>query len=410
MSAPVKIVYFDCQSGISGDMTLAALIDAGASFEAIQSGIESMEVRVELAIQPTRRRGLRGLQLIVDHEPEHSHRRLRDILTLIRRGHLSPRAKHIAMRLFERLAAVEAKVHGTSIDQVTFHEVGAVDSIVDMVGVAIAWDELCIEGGFASSVPMGTGFVKTAHGMLSIPAPATCELLRGVPTAQCDLPWEMTTPTGAVILAELVQTFGPMPSMRIDKIGYGAGQREIPDRPNLLRVMVGHSEDTPLESTDCTDKVTDQVMVLETNLDDISGEQIGFAIETLWGLGALDVFAIPIQMKKNRPGTLLSVLCRIEQKGEIERAIFEHTGTLGIRGRLQSRTLAPRMNVQVMTPWGVVSGKVSKRPSGEMDFSPEYEDCRTIAREHGLRLIEVIERVTASYSPEGLERSENEDV
>lgn len=390
----MKIAYFDCQSGISGDMTLAALIDAGASFDLVRAGIESLGVHVSLATEPTLRKGFRGLRLLIDHKPEHSHRSLLDILNMIRRGRLSHRARGIAMRLFERLATVEAKVHGVSLDQVHFHEVGAIDSIVDMVGVAIAWDELQIERAYASAVPVGSGFVKTSHGMLSVPAPATSELLSGVPIMACQLPYEMTTPTGAVILAELVSSYGPLPSIQVGRIGYGAGQRDVPDRPNLLRIMIGHAVEEPKPAED----LSDQVVVLETNLDDVSGEQIGFAIETLLEMGALDVFTVPIQMKKNRPGVLLTVICRREQRQELERAMFEHTGTLGVRSRRQSRTVLPRASIEVDTPWGLVTGKVSQLPSGVVDFSPEYEDCRTIARENGLRLVDVINEVVECYS------------
>ncbi|MCU0719331.1 MAG: nickel pincer cofactor biosynthesis protein LarC [Pirellula sp.] len=390
----MKIAYFDCQSGISGDMTLAALFDAGASLDLVRSGIESLGIDVSLTTEPTLRKGFRGLRLLIEHKPERNHRNLLDILNMIRRGRLSSRAKGIAMRLFERIAKVEAKVHGVSIDKVHFHEVGAIDSIVDMVGVAIAWDELEIERACSSPIPVGSGFVKTSHGVLSVPAPATCELLAGVPIAACHLPHEMTTPTGAVILAELVSAYGPLPAMQVSRIGYGAGQREVTDRPNLLRVMIGHSVEEPMPANEASDNV----VVLETNLDDISGEQIGFAVETLWGMGALDVFTTAIQMKKNRPGVLLSVICRREQRLEMERAIFEHTGTLGVRSRRQARTILPRAKIEIDTPWGLVSGKVSRLPSGAVDFSPEYEDCQAIAKENGLRLSDVVNEVIECYS------------
>jgi uncharacterized protein (TIGR00299 family) protein len=380
-------------------MALAALLDAGASLDGVRAGIDSLGLQAKLSTEIVSRRGFRGLRLAIDHPPEHAHRGLLDISNMIRRGRLTHRARGIALRLFERLARAEARVHGVTIDQVHFHEVGAVDSIVDMVGVAIAWDMLEIEQAYASPVPVGGGVVKTSHGMIAVPAPATIELLADVPIASCGIPFEMTTPTGAAILAELVNAYGPLPSMQVSRIGYGAGMRDIPDRPNLLRVMLGHAAQVKKADKDSHPfgGSTDSVLVLETNLDDISGEQIGFAIEMLWGLGALDVFTTAIQMKKNRPGVLLTVICRSDSRDEIERALFKHTGTLGIRSRRQVRKVLPRAMIEVDTQWGLVPGKLSRLPSGVVDFSPEHDECRAIAREHDLRLADVVREVIACY-------------
>jgi len=387
----MQIAYFDCFSGISGDMTLAALIDAGADLPVIQAAIASMELGdVRISVSNTSKRGFRGRLLRIDHPEEHSHRFLRDILALLRKAKISTNAKDLAMRLFERIARAEAKVHGTTIDRVQFHEVGAIDSIVDVVGVSVAWDFLQIERAFASPVPTGTGQVRIAHGTVAIPAPATAELLVGVPIAATQIPIEMTTPTGAAIVSELATEFGGMPAMQVGRIGYGAGNKDMPDRPNLLRILVGNAiKPTP--------KNDDLILVMESNLDDISGEQIGFAIEMLWKVGALDVFTVPIQMKKNRPGTLLTVIAKPQDRKAIETILFQQTGTLGIRYRKQARTVLPRDAVQVQTPWGVIAGKVSELPSGEINFSPEYDDCCQIAASYGLRWMDVVRKAEECY-------------
>ena len=387
----MQIAYFDCFSGISGDMTLAALIDAGADLAVIQAAIDSLGLGdVRLSVSNTSKRGFRGKLLRIDHPEEHSHRFLRDILALIRKAKISTNAKDLAMRLFERIARAEAKVHGTTIDRVQFHEVGAIDSIVDMIGVSVAWDLLQLERAYSSPVPTGTGQVRIAHGTVAIPAPATAELLVGVPIAATQIPIEMTTPTGAAIVSELATEFGAMPPMQVGRIGYGAGNKDMPDRPNLLRLLIGNSI-KPIPKND------DSILVMESNLDDISGEQIGFTIEMLWTVGALDVFTVPIQMKKNRPGTLLTVIAKPQDRKAIETILFQQTGTLGIRYRKQARTVLPRTAVHVQTPWGIVAGKVSELPTGEVNFSPEYDDCSQIAAEYGLRWLDVVRKAEECY-------------
>ena len=387
----MQIAYFDCFSGISGDMTLGALIDAGAELSVVQTAIDSMDLGgVRISVANTARRGFRGKLITIDHPPEHAHRVLRDILSLLRRARISSGAKDLAMRLFERIARAEAKVHGTTIDRVQFHEVGAIDSIIDIVGVSVAWDSMQIERAYASSVPTGTGQVRIAHGLVSVPAPATAELLLGVPIAPTQISMEMTTPTGAAIVTELATEFGPMPPMQVGRIGYGAGNKDMPDRPNLLRILIGNA----LKSKP---RVDDSILVLESNLDDVTGEQIGFAIERLWKAGALDVFTVPIQMKKNRPGTLITVIANPHDRQAMASILFQQTGTLGIRYRTQARTVLPRAAVDVRTPWGVVAGKVSKLPSGDTDFSPEYDDCSKIAANFGLRLTDVVGKVIKCY-------------
>ena len=392
----MQIAYFDCFSGISGDMTLAAMFDAGADLPMVQSAIDSMNLGdVRLSVANTKKCGFHGKLLSIEHPTEHAHRSLRDILELIRRAKISLAARDLAMRLFERIARAEAKVHGTTIDRVQFHEVGAIDSIVDIVGVAVAWDTLQIEKAYASPVPTGTGQIRIAHGLVSVPAPATAELLVGVPISPTQIALEMTTPTGAAIVAELASEFGPMPPMQVGRIGYGAGRKDMPDRPNLLRILIGNAL-KPKPQND------DSILVMESNLDDVSGEQIGFAIDRLWKTGALDVFTTPIQMKKNRPGTLLTVLAKPTDRRAIEAILFQHAGTLGVRYRKQARTTLERAMIEVSTPWGNVAGKVSKLPSGEVNFSAEYDDCSGIAIQFGLTLGEVVRQVEGCYRDQAI--------
>ena len=385
----MRVAYLDCSSGISGDMTLAALIDCGANLSNIQSAMDSMDLGAQVSIATVRKRGFRAIKLHVAAPEDPVHRDLEQILGCISRARLSPGARRIASRIFERLAKAEACVHGVSIDQVHFHEVGAVDSIVDIVGTAVAWDQLGIQRAQASPVPTGTGFIQIAHGRVPVPAPATAELLKGVPIAQCNLTHELTTPTGAAILSELVDSYGSMPSMQLESIGIGAGTLELQDRANCLRIFVGREH----ESTSSEGVLRDSVVKLETNLDDITGEEIGFAIEQLWQGGALDVFSVAIQMKKNRPGTLLSVIANPEDTQRLEEVMFQHTRTLGIRKSTHDRSVLVRREVQVDTPWGTVVCKEVIYPDGTRGLSPEYEDCRKIAIEHGLKLADIVRTV-----------------
>jgi len=389
----MRIAYLDCSSGISGDMTLAALLDCGADLHPIQSAIDSLQLKASLSLIPTRKCGIaaKKLQILAPDDP--THRNLCDILELLAQANISANARRLATRIFERLAKAEARVHGIPLDQVHFHEVGAVDSIIDILGTAIAWDQLGIESAQASAVPTGTGQIKISHGIFPIPAPATAELLRSIPIAPCSLPHEMTTPTGAAILAELACVFGPMPAMQFDTIGLGAGTRDLSDRPNVLRIFLGLSTTTsknPLIQQD-------SVVRLETNLDDISPEQIGFAIDRLWAAGALDVFCTPIQMKKNRPGTLLSVLTPTDRTSLIEHTLFQHTGTLGIRKSSCNRLILHRESILVESQWGPVPCKLVQNIDGSKSLSPEFDPCAKIAAEQTLSLPDVIRSIENSY-------------
>ena len=380
-------------------MTLGALVDAGADLAAIQAGIESLGLAgCRLVATEVKKCGFRATQIVVEHQPEHVHRHLHHITAMIDRGKLSPRARDMATRIFHKLAEAEAKVHGSTIEKVHFHEVGAVDSIADVVGAAIGLDLLGIERIVCSPVPTGHGFVEIAHGRCSIPAPATGELLRGVPLASFDVEGELTTPTGAAIVAAMASDFGPLPPMTVDRIGYGAGQRVFP-QPNILRILFGTQAAT-VASGDHRPHV-ESIVLLETNLDDCPGDAIGHAVERLFSAGALDVAVTPIQMKKGRPGVLLSVQAQPADADALESILFQETTTLGVRRSQVVRTVLARELHEVETLWGKIAGKIAFLPDGSRRFAPEYEACHRVSTEHGLPLDQVIVAAKAAFPPAG---------
>jgi uncharacterized protein (TIGR00299 family) protein len=374
-------------------MTLGALIDAGVSLAAIQAGVASLGLTgVTLETAEVKRRGFRGTQLTVRHQPEHAHRHLHHIVAMIDGSALTARQKELAKRIFTRLGEAEAKVHGTTIQKVHFHEVGAVDSIADICGAAIAFDLLGVDRIMASPVPTGRGEIEIAHGRCSIPAPATAELLTGIPLAASNVAAELTTPTGAAILATLVDEFGPLPSFTISKIGYGAGSRDMPEQPNLLRLLVGESAE-PVGA--------DQVWVVETNLDDVAGEVIGHCTAKLWEAGALDVYTTAVQMKKNRPGVVLSVLCTEAGLSGIEKIIFRETGTLGLRRWSVSRHKMERRAHMVETAFGPIAGKLGWFAGEAPCFSPEFDACQQVANQRGVPLRDVYEAAHQAWRETG---------
>lgn len=392
-----KIAYLDCGSGISGDMTLAALVDAGVPLDALNAAIGSLGLPgCQIRTREVKKNGFRGTQVAVDYEHEHAHRHLHNILAMIDAGQLSERQRDFARRIFTRLAEAEAHVHGLPIGEVHFHEVGAADSIADIVGAAVGFDLLGVDRIVASPVPTGTGKIHIAHGECSVPAPATAELLRGIPLAESDTQGELTTPTGAAILATLAHSFGPLPAMKIDRIGYGAGFKDFPDRPNILRLLVGEALDVVIDAGE-------QVCVLETNLDDMSGELIGYCTTRLLELGVLDVFTTAIQMKKNRPGVTLSVLCRPADATAVEDILFSETTTLGVRRWMVARTVLRRQPHSVLTAWGPVEGKVGWLRDGLPRFAPEFESCRQIAEARQVPLREVYEAAQKAFDAAKIE-------
>lgn len=386
----MKIAYLDCLSGISGDMTLGALVDAGVDLAAVQAAIDSLKLpSCRLTQAEVKRKGFRATKVSVEHEPEHAHRHLHHITDIIDAAEaITPRQKDLAKRIFTKLGEAEAKVHGTTIRKVHFHEVGAVDSIADICGAAVAWDLLGVDRIYCSPVPTGSGFIQIAHGRCSVPAPATAELLQGIPIAPAIVEAELTTPTGAAIVATLVDGYGPLPAMKVERIGYGAGDKDFPVQPNVLRLFVGESADGAN---------SDQVWVVETNLDDVSGEIVGYAVTKLLEKGALDVYTTAIQMKKNRPGITLTALCQAADLEKIEKIVFRETGTLGIRRWPVSRHKLERKPHTVTTPWGDIAGKLGWIAGQEPSFSPEFEACKQAAEAAGVPLKDVYEAAQRAY-------------
>jgi pyridinium-3,5-bisthiocarboxylic acid mononucleotide nickel chelatase len=376
----VRVAHFDCFSGISGDMTLAALIDLGIDPEAIRSGIDSFGLPIKMEIEKVKRNGFTATYIHIEAPEQEEHRYLADIERILASGKLTHRQRDLALNIFRRLAIAEATVHGHPVEKVHFHEVGALDSIADIAGAAIALDLLGVDRFTSRSVPPGSGTVKCAHGIMPIPTPATTELLKGVPLATAPVKGELVTPTGAAILTTVVSEYTDQPTMKIEKIGCGAGRRDFWEQPNILRVFVGESTASPASTE------ADTVCVLETNLDDCPGEIIGYTLERLFASGALDAFTIPIQMKKNRPGVLVSVIANPTDVPKLESILFEETGTFGIRKSMHQRSKLQRESIQIDTPLGPIQAKKGWRAGTEAIVTPEYESVAKLAREKGLPL------------------------
>jgi pyridinium-3,5-bisthiocarboxylic acid mononucleotide nickel chelatase len=387
----MRVAHFDCFSGISGDMTLGALIDAGVDAGAIRAAIDSLGLPITLEIEKIRKGGFAATEVRVEAPEEHVHRHLPDVEEILNRGRLTERQRGLALRIFRRLAEAEAAVHGIPLEKVHFHEVGALDSIADIAGAAVGLDLLGVGRFTSRPVPTGSGMVKCAHGLMPVPAPAVAELLKGVPLAASDIKAELTTPTGAAILTTVVTEWAAEPAMTVERIGCGAGRREFVEQPNLLRLFVGVAAEADAEETD-------RVWVLETNLDDVPAEVIGYCFDQLFAAGALDVFSTPIQMKKNRPGVLLSVLAAEAALPALEAVLFRETETFGVRRYPARRSKLRREAVTVETPWGPVRGKRGWREGGPEVFTPEYEDCARVARSQGVPLREVYAAVRRAYA------------
>ncbi|HXE65166.1 MAG TPA: nickel pincer cofactor biosynthesis protein LarC [Bryobacteraceae bacterium] len=377
------ICYIDAFSGLAGDMLVAALADAGADREAITSALKSLATEGQFAWEEVRRRGMAAVKFRVTVAESPAHRHLGDILKVIDAAELPPSVKASATRVFQILGEAEAQAHGIRIEKVHFHEVGAVDSICDIVGICMGFHLLNIEKIYCSPINVGSGTVKTEHGVLPVPAPATARLLEGRPIYARGPAIELTTPTGAAIVAALAESVSAMPPMTIQSIGYGAGDHDFREHANIVRVMIGEPTRAPEHTT---------VFVIEANIDDASPQVIGWATEKLLEAGALDALVLSAQMKKNRPGVVLQVIAPPEKREELIALIFRETTTLGVRFYCAERRVQTRDWVEVTTAHGVV--RVKTAPDG---FAPEYEDARRIAAETGVPLKEILAAATHEY-------------
>jgi pyridinium-3,5-bisthiocarboxylic acid mononucleotide nickel chelatase len=403
-----RILYLEPFSGISGDMMLGALLDLGFDFELLKEKLQQLPLEgYHLSSSRVMRAGIRATKLDVGlHEGEdhghhhdghhhshaHPHRSFRDIRILIQSSGLSEWVKEKSLEAFRRLAEAEGKIHAQPADEVHFHEVGAVDSIVDIVGSMIALESFLPVKILSAPVNVGHGTLECRHGLYPVPGPAAQELLKGIPTYSDAIPGELTTPTGAALLATLIEGCGPRPMMEIHSSGYGAGARDFPSSANVLRITEG-------EQIEASDQVSpeQQVAVLEAAVDDMAPELYGYFQEKALAAGALDVYASPVTMKKNRPGLLLAVVCAIRQIDEMSRLIFSETTTIGLRYTLAARKTLHREIRKVQTSFGTVSVKVSFLQGRRINFAPEYEDCRRLAEQKGVPLKEVMAEAAGAF-------------
>ncbi|MGA9042128.1 MAG: nickel pincer cofactor biosynthesis protein LarC [Terriglobales bacterium] len=435
----MRIAYLDCFSGISGDMFLGALVDAGVSVRLLEDTVAALNIGARIEISRVNRSGITAAKVDVfapdvhgheekdspleaqehkhshpdhehsheehshSHEPGHSHdkqhshshehtRGLREIREIIRKAAISESAKKTAIEIFETLGAAEAKIHNMEIEKVHFHEVGAVDALVDIVCAAVGAEALGVDEIVCSALNVGGGTVKCAHGTLPVPAPATVELLKGASVYSSGVQAELVTPTGAAIVKVLVKRFSSFPEMKIEKSGYGAGTRDFPGHANVLRLTIGDAQTQLAAKT-----LQETISVLEANLDDMNPQVFGYVMDRLLEEGALDVFGLPVQMKKNRPGMLLTVLCRREDAPKLTDLIFQETTTLGVREREENRRVLARKWIMVGTRWGNIRLKVASMNGTVTNYAPEYEDCRKIAAENRVPLKSVMQEAMQAY-------------
>lgn len=388
----MKLAYFDCFSGISGDMTLGALVDAGVSLDVLREGLRSLQVPGwEISSEKVWKNGMAASFVRVKTEDQAKHRSLNAILEIIDNSQLATPVKANAAAIFTKLGQAEASVHDVPLEKIHFHEVGALDAIVDIVGACLGFHALGIEKFACSALNVGAGTAKMAHGVLPVPAPATAKLLVGKPTYSNGVQKELVTPTGAAIVATLCDTFGPQPPMSVSAIGYGAGTADLEGQPNVVRFMIGETVEKTVPGYD------EEISVIEANLDDMNPQIYGYFLEKALAAGALDVYTTPVQMKKNRPGTLLTVLCRPQDSAALMDLVFAETTTFGARIYYARRRALPRESVRVSTKFGDVSVKLSRVNGHILHVAPEFEDCRKLAVEKNVPLQQVINDAMRSY-------------
>jgi len=436
----MRIAYLDCFSGISGDMLLGALIDAGVPPKLLKDTVAALHVGAKLEISKVIRSGISATKVDVwvdgekdmpreeywaqddgkhshshhtdhhhhhgesdahthaqgkstEHKHQHVHRGLTEIRQIIRAAGISESARTTSIRIFEALGAAEAKIHHVPVESIHFHEVGAVDAIVDIVCAAVGAEALGVNEIICSPLNVGGGTVKCAHGTFPVPAPATLELLQDAPLYGSGVQAELVTPTGAAIVRTLASRFASFPELKVEKSAYGAGSRDFPGHPNVLRIVIGETGSTLDVRTN-----SETISVLEANLDDLNPQVFGYVMDRLLEDGALDVFGMPVQMKKNRPGTLLTVLCKPEHVGKLTQLLFAETTTLGVRRRDEVRQTLARRWESVRTEWGEVRIKIASMNGTVTNYAPEYEDCRRIAAEHHVPLKTVMQEASRAYA------------
>jgi hypothetical protein len=432
----MRIAYLDCFSGISGDMFLGALVDAGVSSKLFEDTVAALDIGARLEISRVQRGGISATKVDVysqgekdlprevlqehrghSHTHEHSHdsthahshehkhnheqaRGLNEIRQIIEKAAIHSNAKATAIRIFEALGQAEAEIHNMPIEQVHFHEVGAVDAMVDIVCAAVGADSLAAEEWVCSPLNVGGGTVKCAHGTLPAPAPATLKLLQDAPVYSSGPQVELVTPTGAAIVKTLSSRFASFPAMKVERAGYGAGTRDFPEHPNLLRLTIGDAlpADATKSPSASPSVSNERITVLEANLDDLSPQVLAYAMERLLAEGALDVFSVPVQMKKSRPGALLTVLAKMEDANRLTKLIFAETTTLGVRRRDEQRQTLSRRWETVDTTWGPVRIKIAGMNGSISNYAPEYEDCRALAEAHHVPLKQVMEEAVRTYA------------
>jgi len=391
----MKIAYFDCFSGAAGDMIVGAFLDAGASADHLREELAKLNLtEVDLRIEKVNKAGFSATSFhpVISHLNHTTHRHLPDILKIIAQAALSSSVQEKASRIFTRLAEAEARVHDCAVEKIHFHEVGAADAIMDIVGAAAALESLGIEKVFCSNLTVGGGTVQCEHGIMPVPAPATAELIKGIEITPTDIQLELLTPTGAAILTELSESFGPIPPMQIDATGFGAGQRDLPNQPNVLRLLIGQSA-----QPDQTSTLQDVVVVLEANIDDATPELIGHVTDQLTQAGALDVYCTSIAMKKNRPATSISIISRPQDTTKLEGILFTECTTLGIRRHTCQRSLLERQTKTVQTPYGQIRIKIGYYNGNPVTQAAEFEDCQKAARQHNVPLKTIMTEAILAY-------------